>query len=164
MKHRLIWLQGGSVSHRWTIPLIGQSSEHNFRRVERDISCPCKLFQGILVLYVKSKRLGSQEILPQSARWQWAALRQLNVWRLLCLPRPHVCHVEVAIKQLTLNCAVVCEMFVSSRLRKCSGSFGSITFVVYNISRRSNCPNVKKSNPIDFYMQAGLPADDVMGL
>lgn len=41
---------------RWTVPLIGRSSEHNFRRVERDISCVCKLFQGILSLYVKSKR------------------------------------------------------------------------------------------------------------
>lgn len=75
------------------------------------------------ILYVKSKRLGSQEILPQSARWQWAVLQQLNVRRLLCLLRPHVCHVEVPIKQLTLNAAVVCEMFLLSRLRKCSRSF-----------------------------------------
>lgn len=113
MKHRLIWLQGGSVSHRWTIPLIGQSSEHNFRRVERDISCLCKLFQGILVLYIKSKRLASQEILSQSAQWQWAVLQQLNVQRLFCLLHPHTSHF-VAIKQLIVNSTVVHEMFSSS--------------------------------------------------
>lgn len=141
MKHRLIWLQGGSVSHRWTIPLIGQSSEHNFRRVERDISCLCKLFQGILVLYIKSKRLGSQEILSRSARWQWAVLQQLNVWWLLCLLRPHVRHVEAAIKQLTLNDTVMCEVFLSSEgslLHICSRSWFLIRFVVCSISRRSN--------------------------
>ncbi len=95
MKHRLIWLQGGPVSHHWTIPLIGESSEHNFRHVERDISCLRKLFQGILVLYIKSKRLGSQEILFQSAQWQWAVLQQLNVQCLLCWLHTCTCHFKV---------------------------------------------------------------------
>lgn len=95
MKHQLIWLQGGLVSQRWTVPLIGQSSEHNFRRVERDISCLCKLFWGILVLYINSKRLGSQAILSQSALRQWAVLQQLNICWLLCLLHSHTCHFKV---------------------------------------------------------------------
>lgn len=58
MKRHLIWLLGGSVSRHWSMPLIGQFSEHNFRRVERDISCLCKLFLGILFLYINSKSSG----------------------------------------------------------------------------------------------------------
>lgn len=62
MKRGVIRLEGGLLSHRWTMPLIGQFSEHNFRHVERDISCPSKLFPGILALYISSKRLCSQAI------------------------------------------------------------------------------------------------------
>lgn len=118
MKRGLIWLLGGSVSHRWTIPLIGQSSEHNFRRVERDISCLGKLFQGILYLYIKSKRLGSQEILSQSAQWQWAVLQQCATV-VMFTAYTHMSlqgMISVVIKQLTLNGTVVCEMFSSPLL------------------------------------------------
>lgn len=125
MKHRLIWLRGGSVSHLWTIPLIGQSSEHNFRRVERDISCLRKLFRGILVLYINSKRLGSQVILSQSVQWQWAVLEQLNVWRL----HIYTCHFKVWLRwklnnwhQMTLP-YMKCFLQHYSYLSWCMGFF-----------------------------------------
>lgn len=79
----------GSVSHRRSTLLPGCSSEHNFRRAERDISILCKLLCRIWFQSSRGAKTLSRCLLTDIKP------RRADVHRVLCLLQTPVCHSEI---------------------------------------------------------------------
>lgn len=79
----------GSVSHWRTTLMPGRSSEHNCRRVERDISILCKLLCRISFQSSRGAKTLSHCLLTDSKP------HRADVHRVLCLLQTPACHFEI---------------------------------------------------------------------